>query len=197
MCSYFPLSSVQLIAAVCQDPDSDEVEEVDINDINSVLEACQNLLTVDFELKTCRFPHLSVQEYFEENHWSSSETNALLAKVCLSLLHHDSTVKELGAEESDAEKPDAEGSNAEKPDMQPINEEERKIDSDDLLMYAHIHWATHVQRHGEDNIDNHLAALLKRFLGSMNESSLAYQKWHKTITRFFERRSFRKPPNRP
>ena len=46
---------------------------------------------------------------------------------------------------------------------------------------------THVQEHGEDNIDNHLTALLKRFLGSMNESSLAYQKWHKTIITFSSR----------
>ena len=113
MCSRVPLSPAELVAAVCQDPDSDEVEEVDINDINSVLEACQNLLTVDSKLKTCRFPHLSVQEYFEENHWSSSKTNALVAKVCLSLLHHDSTV-----EESDAKR-----SNAEKLNIQSIKEE--------------------------------------------------------------------------
>ena len=72
MCSYRPLSPKELVAAVCQDPDKDDVEDIDI-DINIVLSACQNLLVVDENRYVCRFAHLSVQEYFEQYHWKSSE----------------------------------------------------------------------------------------------------------------------------
>lgn len=93
MCSCWPLSPAELVAAVSQDPESDEINEVDIN-ISIVLGACQNLLVVDQELTVCRFSHLSVQEYFETHHWSSSETDCLVGKVCLSFLIMYSTFSE-------------------------------------------------------------------------------------------------------
>lgn len=92
MCAPFPLSSAELVAAVSQDPDTDETDPVDIS-ISFVLETCQNLLTVDQKSGVCRFSHLSVQEYFETYHWNYSEANALTAKVCLTLLNHDPTIK--------------------------------------------------------------------------------------------------------
>lgn len=85
MCSAAPLSSATLVAGVCQDPDTDLVNPVDI-DIDVVLDACQNLLVVDSQLDICRFSHLSVQEFLEK-HWSYQEANGLIAKVCLSLLN--------------------------------------------------------------------------------------------------------------
>jgi hypothetical protein len=61
MCALRPLAADELVAAVCQDPDSDAVQPVDI-DIGFVLRACRNLVVLDPEKKTCGFSHLSVQE---------------------------------------------------------------------------------------------------------------------------------------
>ena len=38
-----------------------------------------------------------------------------------------------------------------------------------------------MQRHGQERIDGVVTVLLKRFLGSMNESSVAYRTWHSFI----------------
>ena len=169
MCSCWPLSPEELVAAVCQDPETDEVDEVDIS-INVVLGACQNLLVVDQELNTCRFSHLSVQEYFETHLWSSCEMHCLVGKVCLSLLVNDSTTLNQ--------------------DAPPSKKEDRDKHAHDFLEYACINWITHVQRVEESGISEHrLTALLKSFLGSMDRSSFAYQNWYKMTTGFFDSRS--------
>ena len=159
MCSCRPLSPAELVAAVCQDPDTDEIDEVDI-DIKVVLGACQNLLVVDQELNVCRFSHLSVQEYFETYHWNSCETDCLVGKVCLSLLLNNSNTLKY---------------------HKPSTEKRGKDRSaHDVLEYVCLHWATHVKRLEVKRVVEHrLSALLKRFLGSMDESSLAYQNWYK------------------
>lgn len=59
MCSPNPLTPNELVAAVCQDASTDEVDEVDI-EINYVLESCQNLLVIDHEVGNFRFSHLSL-----------------------------------------------------------------------------------------------------------------------------------------
>lgn len=169
MCSCRPLSPAELVTAICQDPDTDEIDEIDI-DIEFVLEACHNLLVVDQELNICRFSHLSVQEYFESHHWSSCETDSLVGKVCLSLLiNNNSTAQKQVAQRT------------------------KKKDSDNgahrFLEYACLHWGTHVQRLEEKGIiENRLTALLKQFFGSSNQSSLAYQNWHKMVAKYFDRK---------
>jgi hypothetical protein len=168
MCSFRPLSPGELVAAVCQDPDNDDPEEMDIN-IHVVLSACQNLLDVDENGHVCRFAHLSVQEYFEQHHWNSSQTNDLVAKVCLLLLNHPDYWKKkssiiwyhgrLQRGTQDKNSPQ---------NHQPSN----------LLQYARNYWPTHVQSHDAIPADGRLSTLLKRFLGSMNESVPAYQSWY-------------------
>ena len=154
MCSFRPLSPEELVAAVCQDPDNDEPEDVHIN-IYVVLSACQNLLDVDENGHVCRFAHLSVQEYFEEHHWNSSQTNGLVAKVCLLFLNHPDYWKKSsiiqryrsvrrGTQDKDLPK-----------NHQPS----------DILQYARNYWPTHVQRHDAMPANNRLSTLLKRFLG--------------------------------
>ncbi|MCJ1271985.1 hypothetical protein MMC22_011891, partial [Lobaria immixta] len=161
MCSCRPLSPAELVAAVCQDPDTDEIDEVDI-DIKVVLGACQNLLVVDQELSVCRFSHLSVQEYFETYHWNSCETDCLVGKVCLSLLLNNSNTSKC---------------------HEPSTKKRGKDRSaHDVLEYVCLYWPTHVKRLEDKGVvEQSLSALLKRFLGSMDESSLAYQNWYKTI----------------
>lgn len=164
MCSCWPLSPTELVAAVRQDPDMDENNEVNIN-INTVLGACRNLLVVDQELNVCRFSHLSVQEYFETHHWSFCKTDCLVAKVCLSLLINKSTTS--------------------KQSTQPLKKDSGGKSAYDVLEYACLNWVTHVQRIEERAIvDNRLTALLKRFLGSMDQSSLAYQDWHQSVENY-------------
>ncbi len=85
MCSFWPLKSGELVAVVCQDPDLDDVQVVDVS-IDFVLLACRNLLVVDPQEETCGFSHLSVQEYFESRVWSMNVVHALVAKTCLKLL---------------------------------------------------------------------------------------------------------------
>lgn len=161
MCSRVPLSPAKLVAAVCQGPDIVKTSKVDV-DIDFVIEACQNLLTVDHEQEYCRFSHLSVQEYFEDHRWNSSEANALVGKVCLSLLNYNLAPQERA--------------------VRILIEKGKNGNIEDLFRYASYYWPDHVQQHGEENVDSRLAALLKQFLGSMNKSSLAYQNWHKMIS---------------
>ena len=157
MCSGKPLSPAALVAGVCQDPNTDVVDAVDI-DIDFVLDACQNLIVVDSQLNICRFSHLSVQEYLEK-HWSSHDANALIAKVCLSLLN-DPIQQKRDTESQDGNK-----------------------EFNDIVRYARFFWANHVQDHGEESIDSCLSTILKQFLGSLNESGPAYKSWHETIGR--------------
>jgi ankyrin repeat protein len=182
MCSCIPLSPSTLIAAVCQDPEDDEPRPVDI-DIDIVLDACHNLLSLDSELNVCRFAHLSVQEYFEQHRWSTSQANGLVGKVCLLFLNHPNYWI----------------------DQERLNryiKYERCIDelcthkncySDDenigrksgcggelapVLEYTDGFWPIHVQLHCESNIDGCLSRLLQKFLGSMNKSGPAYRSWY-------------------
>ena len=186
MCSCTPLSTAQLIAAVCQDPETDTVNSVDDMDMDIILSACHNLLVVDPQLKVCRFSHLSVQEYFESRLWRQSEANGTVAKVCLSLLNdlirHDRSRQsrhDEGVGEEEEEKEEEE------------EEEEDEEDITGIVRYAMFHWQTHVQRYREENIDTSLAALLKQFLGSTNESGPAYRNWHRMTTEYLWRNRHR------
>ena len=146
MCSCRPLSPAELVAAVCQDPDTDEVDKISIN-IDFVLDACQNLLVVDQELKVCRFSHFSVQEYLETHHWSSCEPDCLAGKVCLSLLINNSATSKQNTRPTDK------GSTAH-----------------DLLEYARCYGATHVRRlEGKGIVDSRLNTLRERFPGPMEQ----------------------------
>ena len=167
MGSSWPLSPAELVAAVCQDPDTDEIDEIDIK-INFVLEACQNLLVVDQKLNVCRFSHLSVQEYFETSHWNSGEADLLAGKVCLLTLLNIPAMPEHD-------------------ERTWMHEDQQDNSVHDVLKYACFSWVYHLQRLEEKGIvENRLTAVLKRFLGSMDESSLAYQNWHKMTGNYLE-----------
>ena len=155
MYSVVPLSPEALIAGICQDPNTDVVDPVDV-DIDLLLDACQNLIVVDSQLHICRFSHLSVQEYLER-HWGCYDANALIAKVCLSFLN-----------DPVQQKRDTE-----------LQDENKELD--DIIRYARFCWADHVQNYGEERIDSRLSIVLKQFLGSFNESGPAYKSLHEII----------------
>ena len=167
MCSCAPLSPAELIGAICQDPETDNLNEVDVT-IDFVLGACRNLLTVDKQLDVCKFSHLSVQEYCETRHWSQIQANTVVAKVCLSLLNHPE------CQLQDTKNPDATlGSIA------PLNQ------------YARIYWATHVQRCEGQGHESRLSSLLNSFLGSGSESGPAYRHWHRAIEKDMDNRTYK------
>lgn len=78
-----PLSPNELVAAACQSCDGLVDFDPDVN-IEFLLEACHNLVVVIGS--TCRFSHLSVQEYLETNSWPNKPDDELLGAVCLHLL---------------------------------------------------------------------------------------------------------------
>ncbi|KAH8807657.1 ankyrin repeat-containing domain protein [Xylogone sp. PMI_703] len=143
MCVERPISAATLVAFVCQDPNSDIIQPVDIN-INFVLDACRNLLVFDERENTCQFSHLSVREYFD-GHWGSNQTNGMAAKLCLTYL---------------------------------LKEHARSaLLKDSVSGYAVKYLLGHIQRYGDTGTDDRLSVLLKRFLGSVNETSPAYRAW--------------------
>jgi hypothetical protein len=83
MDSAAPLSPEELVAAVCQSSDGLVPHDLDI-DTEFVLEACHNLVVIMGS--TCRFSHLSVQEYLESHDWPNKLDDQLLGAVCLHLL---------------------------------------------------------------------------------------------------------------
>jgi ankyrin repeat protein len=167
MCSMMPLSPRQLLAAACQDTESDDIRPVDV-DIDFVLHVCRNLLVVDMRQSTCGFSHLSVQEYFETRVWTLSQAHAHATKTCLVLLSVEQhqldiyTPRPPLASDCTTRQPDTDAS-------KPIHF---------LLLYAIRFWPVHVQKHGEEYIDSRLVALLKAFLGSIDSSSRSYQRWY-------------------
>ena len=77
------LSPEELVAAVCQPPNRLVTSEPDVS-IEFVLESCHNLVMLTGP--SCRFSHLSVQEYLERHEWPNKPDDHLLGAVCLHLL---------------------------------------------------------------------------------------------------------------
>jgi ankyrin repeat protein len=161
MCAFRPLKAAELVAAVCQDPELDSVQPVDV-DIEFVRRACRNLLVVNPKEGTCGFSHLSVQEYFETRVWSASQAHGLVAKTCLTLLIAKSVDLPHTLDSS------ASGDPAVLTEPSGVHYE---------LPYAVEYWPKHINEHGDDNVDARLTRLLQSFLGSMDASSAAFKNW--------------------
>ncbi|RYP89572.1 hypothetical protein DL770_004293 [Monosporascus sp. CRB-9-2] len=83
--AFAPMSPPELTFAVCQDPDTDYVQDPYV-DIDYILDSCQNLLLVDQHENACRLSHLSVYEYFQAHELGISSSHSLMAEVCLLLV---------------------------------------------------------------------------------------------------------------
>ena len=68
MCACKPLKSDELLSAIRLDATSDIIHLSEEADEDLLLDLCNNLLVLDSQRKVWRFSHLSVTEYFEENH---------------------------------------------------------------------------------------------------------------------------------
>lgn len=201
MCSTRVVSPERLVAAVCQDPDSGEIERVNV-DMDDILGACHNLLVLDRDREICQFSHLSVWEYLETHHWDFEQANGLAAKVCLSLLNHPTVVH---IQTTFVQDPKAQLGQEMAEHLELWNRHVAAAgfvsNIGALIRYAQyskrcvlliansqtltklvLGWPVHVQRHGQERIDGVVTVLLKGFLGSMNESSVAYRTWHSFIS---------------
>jgi hypothetical protein len=88
MCARYPLTTRELLPAICQDENSNTLLPLDDLDEDIVLEYCHNLLVIDPVQRVLIPSHLSVIEYLENNLWSQAEANFLALKVSLLVLHN-------------------------------------------------------------------------------------------------------------
>ncbi|EON65807.1 hypothetical protein W97_05046 [Coniosporium apollinis CBS 100218] len=183
MCSRTPLSPDLLVAAVCQDPETENMDQVDV-DIDYVLAACSNLLVIDPQLSVCRFSHLSVQEYIENHRLKPIQAEDVVARVCLRLLCDDS-INKSGIKPADWSYQESAHWSYQKFGQYKIYKEhqddniEKGVEK--LLNYARLYWPNHVQDCEQAEDIEMLSAVLMNFLGSMNESGAAYRAWHTAL----------------
>ena len=187
MCACKPLGSEELLSAVRLDPDNDNSHLDERVDEGLLLELCNNLLVLDSQLEVWRFSHLSVREYFEENHWDLWQAHCHAAKVCLELLieTYGNPTSECKVESLDGEQ-DSDGKHD--------SDDEHDLEPQDIFDLAHPfqsysrhHWMIHVRSYDAQVTDNEqeadliLARLLRTFLGSPRESSAQYQGWYDQV----------------
>ena len=156
MCSLTPLTPDMLVNAVCQDPETRTTDPVDI-DINTVLEACRGLLKID-QSGTCRFSHLSVQEYLETSRYSIGQAHLLAGTVCLQMLLDPTNLQSL-----------------ERLRLRLRNRRLSEVEG--IIRYTVTYWPYHARLHAGECVDDRLQALVKEFLGSPKEGSAAYVNW--------------------
>ena len=136
MSSSQPLKGLQLVEAVCKDPETEATDPVVDVTVELILGACNNLLMID-QSNVWRFSHLSVQEYLETYLYSLSEAHTFIGTICLRLLSDPTNKDRLGSIALQGER------------------------TDSLLKYAVLCWTVHVRRHATPKTDGCLQSLLK------------------------------------
>lgn len=91
-CAALPLPPAILALAITQDEGHEFVTSAAF-DMDYILDVCCNLVTIDDETNTCRFAHLSVQEYVEDHCIELADAHEMVATTCLSLLVHWPSIK--------------------------------------------------------------------------------------------------------
>ncbi|KAJ5345264.1 hypothetical protein N7452_003268, partial [Penicillium brevicompactum] len=212
MSTHKPFSSTELLSAIRIDSNGDMIPMEDQLDEQALLSLCKNFLTIDTESDVWRFTHLSVIEYLEAKEgWSHPKVHCHAASACLSYFinTYDRDFAELPPQtlDLDTDEPVEPGD---------IVDADKEVDPADLEesdngfgryhpfhIYMRHCWMHHV-REAEDTNDKNLATLLKKFLGSPEESSSQYRKWFnvlykdgwfffkttRTATWFYETRHF-------
>lgn len=166
MCTETPLGLKELLHAVCQDPASMDYQELrEEVDETLILDLCHNLLVFDTETRHWRVSHLSVIEYFEENHLHDARVAHFhAAKICLSILMDTS----LWPQSEWATYEAYHSMRSDKP----------------LVGYALVSWSTHVLKLEAlpiGDADRGVVKLLQDFLGEPTEGSPSYTQWHEFV----------------
>lgn len=167
MCSAKPLTTRQLLAAICLKEQDGELHIEDGIGEEDLLVLCGTLLTKgspDHLIRrgqrtvasTWRFSHASVVEYFETTELSMLEDHSHVAKLCLLLLMRQLPDDNFG---------------------------ERSLDGATLDEYVQDCWMKHVQalEEGPNTARPDISDLLSQFLGSPTQMSTHYERWHKQL----------------
>ncbi|PMD29095.1 hypothetical protein L207DRAFT_642687, partial [Hyaloscypha variabilis F] len=198
MCARHPLTTVELLPAICQDGNSDTLLPLDGLDEDILLEYCHNLLVIDPVRQVWIPSHLSVIEYLEKHLWSQAEANFLVLKVSLLVLHNtmfynreeswamkeeDSTREETVHELQTSREPNLEdyphgSSDCSSPAVRiaiydPLFTHEFRA----LSYYVRHNWMLHAQKSVVTDSSDRLFTLLNLFLGQPNNSSATYRCW--------------------
>ncbi|KAI8654177.1 hypothetical protein NCS56_01374300 [Fusarium sp. Ph1] len=171
LCSYEPMNTQELSMAMLIDPHSDEVDELAGEDerllrIGGIGGLCGSLLNYDVQRDIWHFKHPSAAEYFKTKRCYIGEAFSFVAMACLKFL----TTDPCAAGKTRCEC----GGNA-APSFQPDTKQP-------LCTFIRAYTLGYVQKVENQPTyhDARLTVLEKRFLGSPQSSSLAYQTWAKT-----------------
>lgn len=129
-CRPLSLSELQhLVVITPGETDIDDYEDVDQVDI---LHSTQGLITIDGDLKTVRFVHLTLEDYFSDEHvqnkWFPNGTTDF-AEACLSYLNYDTFSRPI---------PEGDSYDA-------------KTEKYPFVAYASQYWGDHVRLAGSDS----------------------------------------------
>jgi hypothetical protein len=174
MCSYRPLDSKHLLSAIRLDMNSNEFHLAEEIDEDLLLDLCKNLLIIDSQRHIWRFSHLSVTEYFEQNHWTLEQAHCYVARVCLLLLLENYRMPEHKVDPTSRLWRDShEALRSVKDLYRGFYGWNNKPGSwPPLLEYSHYYWPDHVCTLEGRKTDSLLSSILKCFLGSPMESSV-------------------------
>lgn len=170
MAATYPMRSASLLPAIRVGSTEDVPFITDKIDEQGLLSLCGNFLVIDSKSQW-RFSHLSVVEYLETRHqWSIRQAHCDAAIACLSFF--------ITAYEK--EDPSTVITN----DSDWYYEDSPDFDIFDAKNVFHEYmrhdWVFHV--HGaQATEDSPLSFTLKTFLGTPEESSVQYRRWHKQI----------------
>ncbi|KAJ8117047.1 hypothetical protein ONZ43_g4297 [Nemania bipapillata] len=178
MCSWKPLEPDLLTSLIALDLNmpSWNTHQCPIS-IDYILDVCRNLVMVTPESNICRFAHLSVQEYFEQHHWSRDHVNALMSRICLQYFTTDEPTHSLPTWRIP--------SLSNTPPLSP-EEQEKKKRAAHLRILCRDYmagWPHHWVRCKDHSEDEELSQIYRKFLGDLLNPSKYYIDWVGTITR--------------
>ncbi|KAI0871808.1 hypothetical protein GGS24DRAFT_41561 [Hypoxylon argillaceum] len=176
MCSWKPLEPDVLASLIALDLNMPNwnTHKCPIS-IDYILDVCRNLVMVAPESNICRFAHLSVQEYFEQHHWSREHVNMLMSRICLQYLTTDEPAYSPPTWRIQ--------SSSNTPPLLRDLQAERAAHLRILCRDYMAGWPHHWVRCKNHSTDEDLSQLYRKFLGDLLNSSKYYIDWIQMIPR--------------
>ncbi|KAF4627727.1 hypothetical protein G7Y89_g10427 [Cudoniella acicularis] len=183
MCACHPITSKELLPAICQDENSDDLKPLGGLNEDLLLKYCHNLLVIDPVRKVWIPSHLSVIEYFEDHLWNQSQANCLVSSVCLLVLQNAvfyNREKAWNGQNNSHSTDSSKDSLARGGDglTDPLHGQGFHR----LSLYTRHHWPIHAQKSDAMGNRNRVRTRLEAFLGHPTNSSAAYRCWHRMVT---------------
>lgn len=182
MCSYGPMNTDQLLAAIRHDDDNNRVGEK--LETSKILSLCGNLVVLDEPMNCFRFCHASVTEYIEQTLWSSQRAHCYAAKACLRFM-----MLAYGQPAVSSECPQSCGDEIPAEKYPNGNEDSAIFEADyPFSFYSRHYWMRHVrsQESKKSSVDVDISAMIElliAFLGSPIQSAKVYQSWAAAVFR--------------